>query len=177
MAMIRIRLPPAEVDASERTLRTDDGPKLRIRARIVLMAHRGRPHGQIACDTATYRSSAQRWLGAYPERGLDALRPRKPGKPGPKLTADLAPALRQRVIGGPQARGLDRADRTYAELAGHLDRTRGVRVGKPAMQAFRRKREIRPYRPTYRFLRGDPAERDVARGGLAELKRGPRPAS
>jgi len=62
-------------------------------------------------------------------------------------------------------------------LAEHLYRTRGVRVGKSAIQAFCRKQEIRPYRPTYRFLRGDPAKQDVARGELAELKRGRRPAS
>jgi transposase len=175
--MIRIQLPAREVEHLESVLRAAPDPKLRTRVQIVLMAHRGRPHGQIACDTGTSRSSVQRWLNAYLERGLDALRPRKPGKPRPKLTADLAPTVRQWVIQGPQAQGLDRANWTYAELAEHLYRTRGVRVGKSAMQAFCRKQEIRPYRPTYRFLRGDPAKQDVARGELAELKRGRQPAS
>jgi transposase len=175
--MIRIQLPPAEVESLERTLRTDVDPKLRTRVQIILMAHRGRPHGQIAGDTGTSRSSVQRWLNAYLERGLDALRPRKPGKPRSKLTADLAPTLRQWVIEGPQAHGLDRANWTHAELAEHLYRTRGVRVGKSAMQAFCHRHEIRPYRPTYRFLRGDPAKQDVARGELAELKRGRKRAS
>lgn len=45
------------------------------------------------------------------------------------------------------------------------------------MQAFCRKQEIRPYRPTYRFLRGDPEKQAVAREELAELKRGRTPAS
>jgi transposase len=175
--MIRIHLPHDEVEALERVLRTDDDPRLRSRAQIVLMAHRGRPHGQIACDTATSRSSVQRWLNAYLDRGLDALRPRKPGKPRPKLTPDLAPVLRQWVIQGPKAQGLDRANWTHAELAEHLYRTRGVRVGKSAMQVFCRRHEIRPYRPTYRFLRGDPEKQAVARGELAELKRGREPAS
>lgn len=175
--MIRIHLPPAEVEALERALRTEDDPRLRSRVQIVLMAHRGRPRGQIACDTATSRSSVQRWLNAYTERGLDALRPRKPGKPRPKLTPDLAPVLRQWVIEGPQAQGLDRANWTHAELAEHLYRTRGVRVGKSAMQVFCRRHEIRPYRPTYRFLRGDPVKQAVARGELAELKRGRNRAS
>jgi transposase len=175
--MIRIHLPHAEVEALEQVLRTDDDPRLRARAQIVLMAHRGRPHGQIACDTATSRSSVQRWLNAYLDRGLEALRPRKPGKPRPKLTPDLAPVLRQWVIQGPQAQGLDRANWTHAELAEHLYRARGVRVGKSAMQVFCRRHEIRPYRPTYRFLRGDPEKQAVARGELAELKRGREPAS
>jgi transposase len=175
--MIRIHLPHTEVEALEQALRTDDDPRLRTRVQIVLMAHRGRPHGQIACDTATSRSSVQRWLNAYLGRGLEALRPRKSGKPRPKLTPDLAPVLRQWVIQGPQAQGLDRANWTHAELAEHLYRTRGVRIGKSAMQVFCRRHEIRPYRPTYRFLRGDPEEQAVARGELAELKRGRNRAS
>jgi len=175
--MIRIQLPPDEVQALERAIRTEDDAKLRTRIQVVLMAHRGRPHGQIACDTATSRSSVQRWLIAFKQRGLDALRPRKTGKPRPKLTADLAPMLRAWVIGGPAAQGLDRANWTHAELADHLLKVRGIRVGKSAMQAFCRKHEIRPYRPTYRFLRGDPAKQAVARVELADLKKGRKPAN
>jgi transposase len=175
--MIRIQLPPAEVQDLERVLRTTDDPTLRTRVQIVLMAHRGRPHGQIACDTGTSRSSVQRWLNAYSERGVDGLRPRKPGRSRPKLTAELAPVLRRWVIEGPQAQGLDRANWTHAELAEHLSRTHGIRVGKSAMQVFGRKQEIRPYRPTYRFLRGDPEKQAQAREDLADLKKGRRRAS
>ena len=175
--MIRIRLPSEELEHLESVLRTTPDPRLRTRVQIVLMAHRGRPRGQVACDTGTSRSSVQRWLNAYLERGLDALRPRKPGKPRPKLTDDLARVLRGWVIEGPQAQGLDRANWTHAELAEHLSRTHGVRVGKSAMQVFCRKHDIRPYRPTYRLLRGDPAKQEVAREELAGLKRGPRRAT
>src|SRR3954451_23911094 len=38
------------------------------------------------------------------------------------------------------------------------------------MQRFCRKAGIRPYRPTYRFLRGDPVEQAEAAGELAELR-------
>ena len=169
--MIRVQLPAEEVEHLESVLRAATDPKVRTRVQIVLMAHRGRPHGQIACDTATSRSSVQRWLNAYLERGLDALWPRKPGKTRPKLTDDLAPVLRGWVIEGPQAQGLDRANWTHAELAEHLSRTRGVRVGKSAMQVFCSKHDIRPYRPPYRFLRGDPEKQAVAREDLASNSR------
>jgi transposase len=119
----------------------------------------------------------QRWLNAYLERGFGVLRPRKPGKPRPKLTAEMAPVLRGWVIEGPQAQGLDRSNWTHAGLAEHMFRTHGVRVGKSAMQASCRKHDIRPYRPTYRFLRGDPQKQAVALGELAELKRGRRRAN
>jgi hypothetical protein len=97
------------------------------------------------------------------------------------LTDDLAPVPRQWVIAGPAAGGLDRANWTYPELADHLFHQRGVRVRKSAMQAFCNRHGIRhgirPYRPTYRFLRGDPAKQATARAELAARKKGPSAAS
>ncbi len=175
--MIRISLPDTEVASLERVLRTVADSKLRHRVQIVLMAHRGRPHPESAADTGTSRRSVQRWLNACLDGGLERLRPRKAKGAAPKLTEDLAPTLRQWVIDGPAGQGLDRANWTYEELAEHLFRTRGIRVRKSAMQVFCRKHDIRPYRPTYRFLRGDAQEQARAREELAELKRGRRPAS
>ena len=175
--MIRISLPDAEVEALERVLRTAADAKLRHRVQIILMAHRGRRHPEIAADTGTTQRSVQRWLNAYLDGGLDRLRPRKAKGAAPKLTEDLAPTLRQWVIDGPAGQGLDRANWTYEELAEHLFRAKGIRVRKSAMQAYCRRHEIRPYRPTYRFLRGDPEKQAVARVELAELKRGRTPAS
>jgi transposase len=175
--MIRVTLPDAEVGRLQDVLRTTDDAKLRHRVQIVLMAHRGRRHPVIAADTGTSHRSVTRWLNAYLDRGLDGLRPRKAKGAAPKLTPDLAPILRQWVIDGPAKHGLDRANWTYAELADHLYQTHGIRVGKSALQAFGAKHGIRPYRPTYRFLRGDPVKQANARDEIAELKKGPRPAN
>jgi transposase len=175
--MIRISLPDDEVQRLDHLLRTTDDVKLRHRAQIVLMAHRGRPHPDIARDAATSPRTVQRWLNAYNRGGLDALKPRKAKGATPKLTAELAPILRQWVIDGPAKQGLDRANWTHAELADHLLKTKGIRVRKSAMQAFCRKHEIRPYRPSYRFLRGDPTKQAEARVELAALKKGRKPVS
>ena len=175
--MIRVILPAAELERLELTFRTATDVKLRHRVQIVLMAHRGRPHGDSATDLACSRSSVQRWLNVYLDRGLDGLTPRKAPGAKPKLTPDLAPVVRQWVIDGPAKQGLDRANWTYAELADHLYKTRGVRVGKSALQAFGAKHGIRPYRPTYRFLRGDAAKQATARAELADLKKGRKPAT
>ena len=94
-----------------------------------------------------------------------------------KRTADLIPLLRQWVIDGPAKQGLDRANWTYAELADHLYKTRGLRVSPSAMQAFGAKHGIRPYRPTYRFLRGDPAKQATTRDEIAALKNRRSPAN
>ncbi len=87
------------------------------------------------------------------------------------MTADLAPLRRPWVIDGPVTQGLDRANWTFAELADHLSRVKGIRVRKSAMQRFRARHRIRPYRPSYRFLRGDPAKQAAARAELAALKK------
>lgn len=169
--MIRISLPLPERDRLQNVFRSTSDRKLRDRSQVVLLAQRGRPHQDIAQDLGITSRSVQRWLNAYLERGLDGLRPKKAKGATPKLTVDLAPLLQQWVIGGPLAQGLDRANWTYAELADHLYKTKGVRVRKSAMQAFCRKHDIRPYRPTYRFLRGDPVKQAAAREDLADLKK------
>jgi transposase len=169
--VIRISLPDAEVGRLEALFEATPDPKLRHRVQIVLMAHRGRKHPDIATDTGTSPRTVQRWLNAYLDRGLDGLRPRKAKGAAPKLTADLVPVIRQWVIDGPAKQGLDRANWTYPELADHLYKTRGIRVGKSALQAFGARHGIRPYRPTYRFLRGDPIKQAKARDELAALKK------
>jgi transposase len=175
--VIHISLPAADVEQLDELLRTAPDAKLRHRVQIVLMAHRGRRHPDIAADTGTTPRSVQRWLNAYLDRGLAGLTPRKATGATPRLTAGLAPVLRQWVIDGPAKHGLDRANWTYAELADHLLKTHGIRIGKSALQAFGAKHGIRPYRPTYRLLRGDPAKQAAARDEIAGLKKRRPPVS
>ncbi len=175
--MIRISLSDDDLQRLGAVIREATDAKLRHRVQIVLMAHRGRRHPDIAADTGNSPRSVQRWLNAYLDRGLDGLRPRKAPGAKPTLTPDLAPVLRQWVIDGPAKHGLDRPNWTYPELADHLLKTRGVRVGKSALQAFGAKHGIRPYRPTYRFLRGNPVKQAKAREEIADHKKGRRPAT
>ncbi len=174
--MIRVNLPDADLGRLRAAFRSSADLKLRHRLQIVLMAHRGRPHGDIATDLGCSRSSVQRWLNAYLAAGLDALTPRKAGGPAPRLSDDLAPLLKRWVTEGPAERGIDRANWTSAELADHLHKVKGIRVRKSAMPAFGARHGIRPYRPTYRYLRGDAAKQGTARGELAALKKGRPPA-
>ena len=175
--MIRVRLPEDEAPRLQQQFRQTDDRKLRDRLQIVLLTHKGRKHQDIASDLGVTPRTVQRWLNAYLDRGLGGLAPRKAKGATPKLTADLAPLIRQWVIDGPAKQGLDRANWTYAELADHLFKTEGIRVGKSALQAFGARHGIRPYRPTYRFLRGDPAQQQKAKEEVAELKKGPKPVN
>jgi len=175
--MIRIQLPPADAEHLEAVFRSTADRKLRDRLQIVLMAHRGRARQDIAADLGVHRRTVTRWLNAYCGGGLDALRPKKAkGKPG-NIPAALADELRRWVIDGPAEQGLDRANWTHAELADHLRKARGVRTSRSAVQRFCAKIGIRLYRPTYRYLRGDPVKQARAKEDLADLGKGRRPAS
>jgi transposase len=141
------------------------------------LAHRGRRHQDIAADLGVSTRTVQRWLNAYLDRGLYGLRPRKaPGAAG-HIPRSLDPVIRQWVIDGPAEYGLDRANWTHAEIADLLLKAHGLRTSRSAVQRACRRLGIRPYRPTYRFLRGDPAKQAKARDELADLKKGRRPAS
>lgn len=142
--MIRIQLPPAEVERLEQTFRSTKDRKLRDRLLIVLLAHRGRPRQDIAADLGINRRSVSRWLNAYLERGLDGLRPGKAKDAPGKNPAQLADEIKRWVIDGPAKQGLDRANWTDAELADHLFKTHGIRTSRSAMHRFCSKIGIRP---------------------------------
>ena len=169
--MIRIQLPQADVARLEHLFRSTDDRRLRDRLQIVLLAHNGRRHKDIAADLCINRRSVQRWLNAYGERGLDGLRPRQaPGQPG-HIPAELADEIRSWVKGGPASCGLDRDNWTYEELADHLRKAKGIHTSRSAVHRFCSKIDIRPYRPTYRYLRGDPVTQQQAKDDLAEFNK------
>jgi transposase len=87
--MIRIQFPEAEAQRLEQLFRTTDDRRLRDRLQILRMAHRGSSRQDIAADLGLNRRSVTRWLNAFCERGLDALRPRKVKG----ATAHIPPAL------------------------------------------------------------------------------------
>jgi transposase len=169
--MIRVQLPQAEVERLEQVFRCTDDRKLRDRVQIVLLAHRGRKHQDIASDLCINRRSVQRWLNAYLDWGLGGLTPRKAQGAKAGIPAELAGAIRRWVMDGPSACGLDRANWTHEELADNLFKTHGIKTSRSAMHRFCKKIDIRPYRPTYRFLRGDPAKQAKAKEDLVGLKK------
>jgi transposase len=169
--MIHIQLSESEVQRLEGMFRSTDDRKLRDRLQIVLLAHKGRKRQQIASDLAVHRRSVTRWLNAYCDGGLGALAPRKPKGKAASIPDHLAGEIRRWVIEGPAKQGLDRANWTHEDLADHLLKTHGIKTSRSAVQRFCSKIDIRPYRPTYRFLRGDTAKQERAKEDLAGLKK------
>jgi transposase len=135
------------------------------------MAHRGRPRHDVAADLGIHRRSVTRWLNAYCDAGLQGLRPRKAKGNAAKIPASLADEIKAWVIDGPAKQGLDRANWTHEEIADHLYKAKGIRTSRSAVQRFCQKIDIRLYRPTYRYLRGDPDEQAEAKEDVAGLKK------
>ena len=175
--LIRVQLPTTEAEHLDTVFRSTDDRKLRDRLQIVLMAHRGRARQDIAADLGVHRKTVTRWINAYCETGLDGLHPKKAkGKAGhiPKALAD---EVKRWVIEGPAEQGLDRANWTHEELADHLLKTQGIRTSRSAVQRFCSGIGIRLYRPTYRYLRGQPEKQAQAKEELADLGKGWRPVN
>lgn len=144
---------------------------LRDRIQAVLMSAQGRPRQQVAADLACSPRTVLRWLTQYLSGGLDALVIHwGSGRPS-KIPEALEDEILGWIRGGPVSAGLDRANWTYAELAEHLYRTHGIRVSRRAMCDFCRARGVRPYRPTYRYLRGSPQKQQRAAEELASLEK------
>ena len=170
--MLRITLAAPEQAELEQTFQTTSDRRLRDRCQAVLMASRGRKRKAIAQDLGVHRTSVRRWLTQYHQHGLAGLEIQwAPGQAG-RIPEALAPTLQKWVTEGPQSCGLDRANWTYEELAAHLYHTTGIEVQRTAMRVFCQRPDIRPYRPTYRYWRGDLEQQRVAREELEALKNG-----
>ena len=172
--MRRIQLTIAEQEQLEDIFKTTSDRRLRDRCQAVLMASRGRKRQTIAQDLGVHRTTVRLWLQHYHERGVEGLQIQwAPGQPG-RIPETLAPTIQEWVKTGPTGCGLDRANWTYEELATYVYQATGIEVKRTAMRDFCQRHSIRPYRPTYHYLRGDPQQQQAAREELAALKKSPR---
>jgi transposase len=175
--MITLALSESERHQLETTFNTTTDRRLRERCQAILMAARRRSHAQIAQDVGVSTRTLQRWLNAYAQGRLEGLTIRwAPGR-SPHIAEDLAPELLAWVRQGPAGCGLDRANWTSAELATSLYQTKGIAVSETTMRNFCTRHGVRPYRPTYRSLKGDPTQQAVARQELTALKKKPQQAN
>jgi transposase len=169
--MHRIILTQNEEQVLEQTLKATTDRRLRERCQAVLMAARGRVRHRIAQDLGVHRTTVRLWLQRYREQGVQGLKIHwAPGQPR-RIPAELAPTIVAWVKDGPASCGLQRANWTYRELADYLYKQTGLRVQETAMREFCHRQQIRPYRPTYRYLRGDPQRQAATRVELEEIKK------
>lgn len=146
--------------------------RLRERIQAVLMTAQGQSQQKVAAALCLSTRTVRRYLQTYRQRGLSGLPIRwGPGHPS-RIPESLAETLRQWVLDGPVACGRLRANWTYAELAEHLRQETGLQVNRRAVCDFCHRHDIKPYRPTYRLLCGDPEKQRVAHEELQVLKKG-----
>src|SRR3954451_17099014 len=88
--VIRIELTDADARRLEQAFLQATDRKFRDRLQIVRLAHRGRPHKDIAADLGLTPRTVQRWLNAYLDGGIRALVPRKARGHDPAIPAHMA---------------------------------------------------------------------------------------
>ena len=145
-------------------------PKVRLRAQVLRLSHRGHMMQEIASSTGRHRSSISRDFDRWETHGLAGLADgTAPGQP-PRVTAEVRTYLRERLA----------ADRTWTagQLADAVETRFGVTVSAEAIRqhlhvlgyAWKRTRYV-PAKPP------DPEAERAAREELAGLKKGLVPAS
>ena len=175
VAMHRINLTPEQTSELEDIFRNTKSHRLRNRCQAILMAARGRSRAHIAEDLQVNPRTVRRWILRFNEGGIEGLAPdAAPGQPR-KISPENAELIRSWVEKGPAKCGLDRANWTFEELAQHLWRTKGIRVSYETVRRCCLEMDIRPYRPTYKYMRADPKKQAQARVDLADLKQKPWP--
>jgi transposase len=169
--MYRLVLTSSQERELEEVFKSTPDRRLRARCQAVLMAARGRARHAIAQDVGVHRTTLRLWLQSYREQGLAGLPIQWASGPRARIPEGLAPRLVAWVKGGPASCGLQRANWTYAELAAYLYQQTGIAVSETAMREFCHRQQIRPYRPTYCYLRGDPQRQAQAQGELTAMKK------
>jgi transposase len=144
-------------------------PKVRLRAQVLRLSHRGSNMGKIAAYTGRSTQSVGRDLDRWEERGVEGLADGSaPGNP-PLITQEARTYLRRRLS----------EERTWnaTQLAEALKESRGLEVTPEAVRqhllsmgySWKRTRYVPSGEP-------DPEEESKAREELEQLKKGPRRA-
>jgi transposase len=87
----------------EERIRAETNAVQRDRLRSVLLALAGQEALPIARTLGRARRFVQEWVYAYRDGGLDAVRPKPPGRRPPKLAPAQEAAFKQRMLAGPTA--------------------------------------------------------------------------
>ena len=169
--MYRIVLSSIQEQELEQVFKRTSDRRLRARCQAVLMAARGRARHDIAQDLGVHRTTLRLWLQSYREQGLVGLSIHWAPGPQARIPEEVAPRIVAWVKEGPASCGLQRANWTYTELATYLYQQLGITVSETTMREFCHRHQIRPYRPTYRYLRGKPQRQAHAQSELTAMKK------
>lgn len=92
---------PDDLEQLRQRTRQEREAKQRDRYRAVLLALDGHRTERIMHMLARSKNFVQRWVYAYRDSGLEAVRPKRQSGRPPKLSASQEPSFKERVLSGP----------------------------------------------------------------------------
>ena len=167
----QINLTEEERQKLDKIVKTTDDPIFRNRAHAVLLVDQGRTQTEAGEILNVGRPTIYKWLRKYNEGGIEGLQVKWSSGRTPLISDDFAPLIIEWIDKGPVGCGLNRANWTFAELATHFYQTQGIKVSETTMREFCHRHDIRPYRPTYRYVKADPQKQEEAKQKLSLLKK------
>lgn len=169
--MINITLSDVQYREVLSLFKTTDKRHVRNRCQAVLLTARGDSRDNVAEALGITKRTLQRWLNEWLRAGVEGLdRKYAPGKT-PIIPEAIHPEIISWIRGGPQSVQLERANWTFSELAVHLYKTHGIKVNTSTIERLCKKKGVRLYRPTYRFLRANAEKQCAAAQELVALKK------
>jgi transposase len=148
---------PGDIPELERRIRTESNAKQRDRLRCVLLALQKHETEEIARTVGRVRTFVQRWVYAYRDGGLEAVRATKQPGRRPLLPRERHQEFKQRVLAGPTA-----ADGGVCVLRGQevqaiLEREFGVSPARQTAYDLLHRVGLSSLKPAARHPKNDPA--------------------
>jgi len=151
-----LTLPPlsnTQVTELRHLYETAAHPKLRLRARIVLLAHQGRSVAAIVAIVLRSRDTVERVLKRFLHGGVAARPPHKAPGMAPTVTPEWTAELRRVIDLDPHTVGVPSANWTTSLLAVSLATTTGITVTAETVRLYLRAAGYVCKRPTWTLKR------------------------
>ncbi len=131
-------------------------PRMRSRAQIILLSHRGYVSSEIAEIVFINIRGVQRWINRYLSEGIQGLfdAPRS-GAP-PRVTPAYIELLLQKVRRRPRSMDLPYSLWTCERLADYMAEQTGIRIGRRAVNKYLNANGIVLSKPQHKISSPDP---------------------
>ncbi len=140
----------------EKLYHTSKKPRLRSRAQMILLSHKGYGSSEIATIVLLNKRSVQRWIQRYIAEGIKGLYDAPRSGAPPRVTAEYIEQLLQTVRRRPRCLDLPFSMWTCERLADYMTEQTGIRIQRRAVNKYLNKNGIVLSKPQHKISSPDP---------------------